>query len=157
MVHRWGEHAMHGRPRSARLLAATLLLAGAAHPPHRSAPPPSASPPSDELNADGDCSLREAISAANLDAAVDGCAAGGGDDAVSLAAGTYLLTRVGYDDAGARGDLDVTGNLPLGGAGADVTVIDGTVSSQRPRAAPGRGTHRHGVGRDAPGRGARER
>src|SRR5436190_20379271 len=43
----------------------------------------------DELNADGDCSLREAIAAANTDAAVDACAAGSGFDVVVLAAGTY--------------------------------------------------------------------
>ena len=33
----------------------------------------------DELNADGDCSLREAIIAANTDAAIDACAAGSGN------------------------------------------------------------------------------
>ena len=32
----------------------------------------------DELNADGDCSLREAIQAANTDATVDACTAGSG-------------------------------------------------------------------------------
>jgi CSLREA domain-containing protein len=34
----------------------------------------------DELNADGDCSLREAIEAANRDRAVDACPAGSGYD-----------------------------------------------------------------------------
>src|SRR4051812_46865232 len=32
----------------------------------------------DELNDDGDCSLREAVRAANLDVAADACRAGGG-------------------------------------------------------------------------------
>ena len=36
----------------------------------------------DELNSDGDCSLREAVQAANTDAAVDGCAAGSGADMI---------------------------------------------------------------------------
>ena len=34
----------------------------------------------DEINSDGDCSLREAIEAANSDAAVDNCTAGSGTD-----------------------------------------------------------------------------
>jgi CSLREA domain-containing protein len=34
----------------------------------------------DEQNTDGDCSLREAITAANNEAAVDDCAAGSGED-----------------------------------------------------------------------------
>ena len=34
----------------------------------------------DELNTDGDCSLREAVQAANGDVAVDGCPAGNGAD-----------------------------------------------------------------------------
>ena len=34
----------------------------------------------DELNADGDCSLREAVVAANTDAAVDACPAGSGSE-----------------------------------------------------------------------------
>jgi len=34
---------------------------------------------SDELNSDGDCSLREAVAAANRNAAVDGCVAGSAD------------------------------------------------------------------------------
>ena len=38
----------------------------------------------DELNNDGDCSLREAIRAANLNAAVDACPAGIGFDTVAL-------------------------------------------------------------------------
>jgi len=36
----------------------------------------------DELNSDGDCSLREAIRAANSDAAVDACLAGSGADTI---------------------------------------------------------------------------
>ncbi len=53
----------------------------------------------DELNNDGDCALREAIRAANLDAAVDACAAGSGADTIVLQSGvTYTLTRAGADD-----------------------------------------------------------
>src|ERR1044071_6821183 len=38
----------------------------------------------DELNSDGDCSLREAIQAANTDAPSDGCTAGSGADTISF-------------------------------------------------------------------------
>jgi CSLREA domain-containing protein len=56
----------------------------------------------DELNADGDCSLREAIQAANMDAAVDACQAGSGNDTVNLLEGTYLLTIPGSEEDGNR-------------------------------------------------------
>ena len=44
----------------------------------------------DEVNSDGDCSLREAIRAANLDQAVDGCTAGNGADTITLPTGNYV-------------------------------------------------------------------
>jgi len=40
----------------------------------------------------GDCTLGEAIQAANTDTAVDACAAGSGADTIMMAAGTYTLT-----------------------------------------------------------------
>ncbi|HQY64437.1 MAG TPA: CSLREA domain-containing protein, partial [Polyangiaceae bacterium] len=47
----------------------------------------------DELNADGDCSLREALQAANTNAAVDACTAGAaGLDTVVLPAGVIPLS-----------------------------------------------------------------
>ena len=47
---------------------------------------------SDELNADGDCSLREAITSANSDSASDACAIGDGADSISFGvAGTIVL------------------------------------------------------------------
>ncbi|MGH7287540.1 MAG: choice-of-anchor Q domain-containing protein [Myxococcota bacterium] len=70
----------------------------------------------DELNSDGDCSLREAIQAANTDAAVDACAAGHGTDAIRLRAGSYVLSSAQQ--------LEITGDLTLEGAGAADTVID---------------------------------
>ena len=38
----------------------------------------------DKWNSDGDCSLREALAAANSDAAVDTCNPGSGDDIISI-------------------------------------------------------------------------
>ena len=63
----------------------------------------------DELNGDGDCSLREAIQAANTDSAVDSCPAGSDADTVVLPAGTYTLTS---------GDLDVSSEITINGAAA---------------------------------------
>ncbi len=82
----------------------------------------------DELNSDGDCSLREAIRAANLNAAVDGCAAGSsvGADTINLSAGTYTLTLTGKnDDAALTGDLDLSGSVTIDGQGGTATMIDG--------------------------------
>ena len=80
----------------------------------------------DELNADGDCSLREAIQAANTDAAVDACPAGSGADTIVVPTGTYTLSIPGAgEDANATGDLDITADLTLSGADAATTIIDG--------------------------------
>lgn len=80
----------------------------------------------DELNSDGSCSLREAIQAANTDAAVDGCAAGSGADVIQVPAGTYTLAIAGADeDANLTGDLDVTASAELVGAGRESTILDG--------------------------------
>lgn len=66
---------------------------------------------------DGHCSLREAVSAAN---------AAAGDDAITVPAGTYLLTRTGAQESlNATGDLDVSGVTTIQGAGAAATVLDG--------------------------------
>lgn len=66
----------------------------------------------------GDCSLREAIIAANT---------AGGANTITLPAGTYSLSLTGADeDAAATGDLDITaGTLMISGAGRNTTIIDG--------------------------------
>ncbi len=72
----------------------------------------------------GNCTLREAVLAANGDVAVDGCAAGSGADVIEVPAGTYTLTLAGAgEDASLTGDLDVTGELVIAGAGAATTII----------------------------------
>ena len=69
----------------------------------------------DEENSDGDCSLREAIRAANLNQARDACPAGSATerDTVTLASGAaYSLTIPGStDQAGLAGDLDIVNNV----------------------------------------------
>jgi CSLREA domain-containing protein len=85
----------------------------------------------DEVNNDGDCSLREAVLAANGDTAVDACAAGSGDDIITLPPGTYTLSLVGSgEDDAQTGDLDLTANVTIIGAGQGNTIIDG-VSADR--------------------------
>jgi len=64
----------------------------------------------------GNCTLRAAIMEAN--ALV-------GADTVTLPTGTYQLTMGGRDDAAHAGDLDITDDLTINGAGADTTFIDG--------------------------------
>ena len=103
-------------------LVVTLALAGilsAGVPPAaRAADIGNVSTTDDELNVDGDCSLREAIQSANTDTAVDACAAGSGADVITLGAGTYVLALAGSDEnANATGDLDVTEALTIIGAG----------------------------------------
>jgi CSLREA domain-containing protein len=78
----------------------------------------------DELNTDGDCSLREAIQAANTNAAVDACTTGSGADTITVPAGTYTLTIAGAgENANATGDLDITDSVTINGAGAGTTTI----------------------------------
>ena len=78
----------------------------------------------DENNVGAGCSLREAITAANTDAAYGGCAAGSGADTITLPAGTYTLTIAGSgENANATSDLDITGTLTIDGAGAGTTII----------------------------------
>ncbi len=75
----------------------------------------------------GNCTLREAILAANGDVAVDGCTAGDAADTVAVPAGHYLLTipRPADDsDSPTVGDIDITSDLTVEGAGADTTILD---------------------------------
>jgi CSLREA domain-containing protein len=82
----------------------------------------------DLVGADGRCSLREAVTAANTDAAFGDCPAGepAAGDLVRLDAGLYLLSRAGTgEDANGSGDLDIAagGPLTIAGQGASTTTI----------------------------------
>lgn len=82
----------------------------------------------DDADTGPGCTLRQAIRAANADAGTTGCAHPGvdGPDIIELPPGTYSLTRqAADDDDAANGDLDITEDLTIVGAGADVTTIDG--------------------------------
>src|SRR3954451_20698295 len=80
----------------------------------------------DQLANDGRCTLREAINAAKANAAVGGCAAGGGSDTITFAVAHPKLSRAGAgEDANSTGDLDIDSNVTISGKGAAQTTIDG--------------------------------
>ena len=62
------------------------------------------------------CTLRDAVQSANTDTAVGACAAGSGADTIVVPAGTYTLTG---------GELTISADATLSGAGAGATIIDG--------------------------------
>lgn len=71
-----------------------------------------------------DCSLREAITAAN---------AAAGDDTISLPAGLYTLNRTGAgENLNDTGDLDIAnnGSVTITGAGARTTTINGNATDR---------------------------
>jgi hypothetical protein len=73
----------------------------------------------DALTAGDQCSLRAAIQEANASADAD---------IIILSAGIYTLSLVGVgEDLAATGDLDITDELTITGAGATSTVIDGNL------------------------------
>lgn len=74
--------------------------------------------PGDGICADSSnaCSLRAAVQEANARA---------GGDTIQLGAATYVLTGAIGDDLAASGDLDITVNLTVTGAGTASTIIDG--------------------------------
>ena len=79
----------------------------------------------DVISADGFCSLREAIIAANTDTAVDACPAGNGADTIALPPADYVLVIAGREENAAQtGDLDITDDLTITGAGSGFTTID---------------------------------
>ncbi|MFN7956147.1 MAG: thrombospondin type 3 repeat-containing protein [bacterium] len=86
--------------------------------------------PADDLDQgpNGNCTLREAVIAANTDAPVDGCPAGNGADTIQLKAKHYTLTiPEGAMDTPETGDLDVASDITIVGQGAgwDTTTMDG--------------------------------
>ncbi len=71
----------------------------------------------------GNCTLGEAIQAANTNAEIDGCAAGSGGDTIIVPAGVYTLTLVYPGGADAVGLPRVTSPLTLTGALSSTTIL----------------------------------
>jgi uncharacterized repeat protein (TIGR01451 family)/CSLREA domain-containing protein len=79
----------------------------------------------DELNTDGDCSLREAVQAANTNTPVDNCVDNSGFyNTIVLDALMYTLSIPGFnEDDNQTGDLDIIESVTLVGAGPWQTII----------------------------------
>ena len=95
------------------LAAAALLLAA----PAASAATITVTTADDELNSDGDCSLREAVQAANTNAAVDACAAGDADGDVIAFADAFTIQL-------SMGELLLSDDVSIEGSAADLVVVD---------------------------------
>lgn len=81
---------------------------------------------SDEYGTGAACSLREAISAAESDAAFGGCTAGSGPDTIQLQGGkTYIRELPGpADNTNATGDYDIAGEMTIAVKGKGQAKID---------------------------------
>ncbi len=75
------------------------------------------------VTVDGNCTLREAILAANTDTTVDACKAGSGWDLIYLNAGTYTLAPTFEPDLDS--DLDIASPIIIQGADTATTIING--------------------------------
>jgi uncharacterized repeat protein (TIGR01451 family) len=73
----------------------------------------------------GKCTLRAAIMVSNYAT---------GPNTIVLPAGTYVITRPGYDDATLLGDYDVGHDLTIQGAGSGATIVDGNGAATGDRA-----------------------
>ena len=80
----------------------------------------------DAFAADSSCTLREAITAANTDAATGGCSAGSGADTITFSVnGTFTRTLAGTgDDDNASGDFDLNTPITIQGNGRANTIVD---------------------------------
>src|SRR4051812_39405498 len=132
MAHRTTEASGHGRlPGVAALAIAVVALA---LPADSIAVGYTVTIQADTTAPDDQCSLREAVSAANNnDTGPSGdCAPNGGTDIVNVpASGShYLLAGAAGENANASGDIDVLSDLTISGAGVASTTIDATHSDR---------------------------
>ncbi len=115
--------------RAARLSAVVALLIGlvlaSGVVPIAQAATITVTTTADDNTVNGNCTLREAIIAANTDTAVDACPAGSGPDTIDLPAGMYVLSiaPTSGDDA-TTGDLNITADLTIAGSGPVITTIE---------------------------------
>ena len=133
-------------------LALIVLLMALGSAPARAAPDDTITVNSaaDVIDDDGQCTLREAITAANTDTASGDsggeCPAGSGADTITLPAGTYTLAIAGHsENNNATGDLDLTSHITINGAGAESTVIDANQIDRVLQVASGRTVELNGL------------
>ncbi len=75
-----------------------------------------------------DCTIRDAITAANMDAPVGGCPAGSGPDIIVLAAPLYSLSQVDNVTDGPNGLPSITSDIAIEGNGAIIERAAGSPS-----------------------------
>lgn len=78
----------------------------------------------DELNNDGDCSFREAVTAAQTNAAVDACPAGSSASADLILFAPAVTGTILYSPSGEFLLTQTGGSLEIAGPGADLLTID---------------------------------
>src|SRR3954469_1329664 len=98
---------------------AGVVCAAAAPAAHAIGTTITVSTTTDETSVNGNCSLREALQAANTDRRVDTCRAGHGTDVIVLGVNTYPIRL---------GTLEVHSTVFLRGTSAVDTVIDGRLT-----------------------------
>jgi CSLREA domain-containing protein len=111
---------------TAAVITGVLALAPAAH-----AAIITVNTTADELNSDGDCSLREALASANDDGGLDNdaCTDGSGPDTISLPAGTYMKTTFDPLNVTSPITIDPTGVVVIDGAGTSLLFIVDTTGT----------------------------
>ncbi len=116
------------------ILALLFTLGGQAQPASaRQAPAPryrtiTVTTTKDDIKKNGNCTLREAVQAANTNKTVDKCPAGSSSstDVIKLGRATYVLSVTGrYEHYNQKGDIDITQSVKIVGAGRSYTIIDG--------------------------------
>ncbi len=113
------------------ILATALLFFGWATHTAQAAPTAelTVNSTADLIADDGQCTLREAITAANTDTAsgamVGECDAGSGDDIINLPAGEYKLLLFGDEDNNVTGDFDISSNMHIRSQNGDKVVLHG--------------------------------
>ena len=105
------------------LLAACVLLALGAAGAHAATFSVTTTADTFDGVCNSDCSLRDAVSSANVDST---------RDTILVPAGTYRLERAGEDGNNFNGDLDVTRSLLIRGAGPGVTTIRASLPAFAP-------------------------
>ena len=112
--------AMHRGPGFAVALASFFLLAASSQ-----AATIKVTTTQDEFGTGPGCSLREAIQAANTDAAFGGCPAGSSADVISVHGGSrYIREQPVIDDTNAGGDYDITAPITITVRGPGMATID---------------------------------
>lgn len=81
-----------------------------------------------DTTVNGNCTLLEAIQAANSNTAVDACTAGSGADTITLPAGTYALTSVNNSAVGSNGLPQVTSPITIQGTGNPLITRSGATT-----------------------------